>query len=416
MAAGRTATHFLVALAAILLLSSQFRASSPELSRDAKWATASIRLAVSNSVGSAQNIRGNPIPVIGKSLALWSAAADVEILYYQSDLVAISPKGKGDGVSLLTMARTPEDISLFPREASSPAAFTRVFFNAKGQITEADILLNPFASFSTDNTFDTYDLQDVVTHEIGHLLGLRHSSLWGSVMFASLAKNVGHLPARAFDRRLPATDAASLKALYGPRPSDVIDCCGSLDLRISGGEGASRIQAWIEEIGTGRVVAASEASRGLARIGGIPAGTYTLRTFASFPGGSFSDQESSVSITPHETASTSIRLPEKANGVSVKMLGVSFLIGRSALRIGDTDQHILLAVDAGAEEITHVGIAGSDLWFSSTSLSGTFQSRSVKVIQASLAPLSGLGRGEYTLLIENSRGTRTYLPASIVVY
>ena len=97
---------------------------------------------------------------------------------------------KGDGISLVTVAITPENLRLFPRQAASPAAVTRVFKDAVGNITEADIVLNPFVRFSTDGSFDTFDLQDTLTHEIGHLLGLYQSRVWASVLYERAALNL----------------------------------------------------------------------------------------------------------------------------------------------------------------------------------------------------------------------------------
>ena len=50
----------------------------------------------------------------------------------------------GDGVSLITVAQTPENVLLFSKDPENAAATTRIFYNKRGMVTEADIVLNPF--------------------------------------------------------------------------------------------------------------------------------------------------------------------------------------------------------------------------------------------------------------------------------
>ena len=56
------------------------------------------------------------------------------------------------------------------------------YYLSSGHIKNADILLN--SSFFSEAS-DEPMLRDVVSHEIGHLLGLSHSEVWGATMFYS---------------------------------------------------------------------------------------------------------------------------------------------------------------------------------------------------------------------------------------
>ena len=59
---------------------------------------------------------------------------------------------------------------------------------------------------------DAFDVETVALHELGHILGLAHSSVGGSVMFASVSSN--------FTKRvLTADDISGVQALYSKHPS-----------------------------------------------------------------------------------------------------------------------------------------------------------------------------------------------------
>jgi hypothetical protein len=59
-----------------------------------------------------------------------------------------------------------------------------------GQILDADVYFNPRGSPTTYATPQAlasnpaaYDLESVLTHELGHTLGFSHSSVWSAIMF-----------------------------------------------------------------------------------------------------------------------------------------------------------------------------------------------------------------------------------------
>src|SRR5688572_10390730 len=146
-----------------------------------RWKDRTIRIAVSSSLTQpSSNIKtdSDVVNALRRSVRAWESVADIDIQIESSGKRNVSPSGiVGDGVSLITIAQTPENILLFSRNPMAEPAKTRVFYNRRGNITEADIVLNPLQQFSADGTFGTFDLEATLTHEIGHLLGLGHSSL-----------------------------------------------------------------------------------------------------------------------------------------------------------------------------------------------------------------------------------------------
>ncbi|MGH9397269.1 MAG: matrixin family metalloprotease [Terriglobia bacterium] len=77
-------------------------------------------------------------------------------------------------------------------------------------IVDADIEFNPADSFSTASATPTkdFDLQEIATHEIGHLLGMDHSGLANAIMFAY--GDAGRVPTRI----LSVDDAIGIGSIY----------------------------------------------------------------------------------------------------------------------------------------------------------------------------------------------------------
>jgi hypothetical protein len=108
---------------------------------------------------------------------------------------------------------------------SGPAAFA-------GQILEADIQVrnDGQATFATPAALashpDSFDLESILIHELGHFLGLDHSAVWQAAMFPFAPPPGTFWNARpspqAPDGPLADDDRTGLRALY-PDPSDRVD-------------------------------------------------------------------------------------------------------------------------------------------------------------------------------------------------
>ena len=246
-----------------------------------RWKGNTIRIAVSSSltrVNSNIKTDSDVLGAIRRSLQAWASAADLDLQLEFSDKQNVSPGGPaGDGVSLITIAQSPENVLFFSKDAESASAKTRIFFNRRGVITEADIVLNPFQQFSTDGTFGTFDLESTLTHEIGHLLGLRHSGVLGATMAESFARNGTMGLADLSTRTLSESDVAAIRELYGA--SSIENCCGAIagKLSLNGGRPAKGLLVWAEVSESARVMAQAEtAADGTFRIGGLPDGEYSV--------------------------------------------------------------------------------------------------------------------------------------------
>lgn len=88
---------------------------------------------------------------------------------------------------------------------STTLGITQVYYkNNTGEILEADILINDGYTFSTTSTDKNY-LGNVITHELGHLIGLGHSQVIGSSMFYTLSRG---------QHTLSADDSAGAYSIY----------------------------------------------------------------------------------------------------------------------------------------------------------------------------------------------------------
>jgi hypothetical protein len=416
----------------LILFSLSAEAVSPQYSEEKqnlvlRWKTGTIPISVSSSllklnlgITNGSDVEG----AIKRSLETWEKAADIKFEVLNTDEQTVSPKGNfGDGVSLITNAPIAENLLLFESD-TDVSARTRVFFNKKGIITEADIVLNPYQQFSTDGTFGTFDLESILTHEIGHLLGLEHSFILGATMHESNGKN-GVFNLKSFDSRtLAETDVSAIRALYGANAESGF-CCGKINGRLifSDLELSESIKVWAEDVKTGKIAGAAAASPdGSFQIEGLSSGKY--RIFARIP---TTNQALNKSLSRVEE----IGITDVPNGDSANLIKI---LGRNKTNfelqyIGFSGQLSEESVPLNAGKSYEILVGGKNIdkdvfkiGFNSPFLSivpGTIErhdyGENLSVLGFHVKVDSKIPFGEYSLYFESGNGSKSYILGGLTI-
>ncbi len=181
---------------------------NPEI--DLYWERRDLGFAL-NGRGSATAGQQASLGAVMRSFAAWSGARCTDLTFSLS----ITPREdtgfvpRGDNVNLVVFreARCDEPgrvpagdpcwaartcgsrygcWQIYPKHTASTIASAVTYFHTRtGEIVDADIEINGgYFGFATDGRADAMDVQNVVTHEVGHVLGLDHS-VAGTTMFES---------------------------------------------------------------------------------------------------------------------------------------------------------------------------------------------------------------------------------------
>ncbi|MGZ3808598.1 MAG: matrixin family metalloprotease, partial [Bacteriovorax sp.] len=133
------------------------------------------------------------------------------------------------------------------------------FKETNGEIVEADILINDNFIFSTSSNDQSY-LGNVITHELGHFLGLGHGQVTGSTMFYALSRG---------QHKIDNDDKSGLYSLYPTGDATK----GSLSGTIVGGKNLAPVfgaQVQAISVKNGKVMGAGISEiNGKFRINGL---------------------------------------------------------------------------------------------------------------------------------------------------
>lgn len=184
---------------------SAYTLRTTDAGRPVRWADAAVSFRVNTSLGDV----GAPDQVartVVEALAGWGDLP-ASPFFFDGDPRPVSNHSPSsmDGVTDIVLVEHDWQFE------DDYAGVTLVSYDvASGVIRDADIYLNGVdQDFEVEATGDAYDVGNVLTHELGHLLGMGHSEATDATMFAMSR------PGETGKRTLSQDDAAGFEELYG---------------------------------------------------------------------------------------------------------------------------------------------------------------------------------------------------------
>lgn len=148
------------------------------------WANPSNVSLVINSDGSDDINDGSESTAIRNAMSAWNGAGGTDFVLVENQSNA--QRARRDWASTdshLVLFDEDNESGYFPG-SSGIVALTPITFYTNGQIIDADILFNGRNyTFTTKGQVARFDVQDIATHELGHLVGLDHSGCAGATMY-----------------------------------------------------------------------------------------------------------------------------------------------------------------------------------------------------------------------------------------
>lgn len=382
-----------------------------------RWKAGKVVIAISSSMAeSAPNIKyGSDVRgAIERSIAWWRPYVDLEIVTEPNAAQNVSARGKsGDGINLITIAPTQQNTYFFSRD-SLTSAKTRIFFSNRTQITEADIVLNPAQQFSTDGTFGTFDLETVLRHEIGHLLGLEHSSVAGAVMYDKIPRN-GISPIVG---QLSLTDIAAIRQLYGSSDIDQ-DCCGSIEGKITlPSKFIGALEIWATNAEDGSVAGTATLGKNRTfKVGGLPSGKYRLHARATEINTGLSQRElGEFIVRKYAVTRANSKFIAKPILSNIVAIGANGVISDQAVTVKrDSSSFLLLAGSSLFDSRFRIEIESPFISIDENSLTPIDYADDVDAVGLRISVSPDTPAGNYSVCVVDAEGARNCLLGSLRV-
>ena len=245
-----------------------------------QWTQLPIRYSVTNR-GTTGVTATQLQAALAESFDNWTSQPNIELSAQFQGLTTLEPDSS-DNTTVIGFQSHPEE----DRTLGS----TRFKIdNATGAIIASDIFLNSIFQWSVAAGGETnrFDVESIMTHEVGHLLGLGHSAIGetqprsggGRTVIGKRAVMfpIAYGPGSIEDRTLEADDIAGITDIYGT--TEATRTLGSIDGRVTlNGSGIFGAHVTAINIKTGEMVSGfSLNSQGEFAIISLKPGIYLVR-------------------------------------------------------------------------------------------------------------------------------------------
>ena len=205
----------------------------------------------------------SPTAAIVAAMTRWSRAPG-SVIRFAAPIATDQPP-RFDDLNTISFADSPSVRAL----VGEAVAVTRLGSNSDGSLSDTDIVFNPDLVFSTTLTAGTFDIEGTLVHELGHVLGLSHSGIVTSSLFASTFRATSRLRTPTQD------DLAFAVEVY---PGGGANLFATLEGRVTFQSGLPARKALVVALDSDRnsIVGGLTSATGDYLIAGLPPGNYLI--------------------------------------------------------------------------------------------------------------------------------------------